>query len=130
MYSKQIEGFLNFLREAQQGYDIAVSSELEANNETQDILHATELKKNTYHEHAQLSKLLCKVRQKRRAAKDTKQQLEPVSDWVSENQKVIHSLEMLLGIVRKAEKNAENRYYNPKTEILKETYGGYEDEEN
>lgn len=32
MYSKQIEGFLNFLREAQQGYDIAVSSAITKKN--------------------------------------------------------------------------------------------------
>ena len=36
--SKQIEGFLDFLREAKTDYNIAVSCEKEANDATQDLL--------------------------------------------------------------------------------------------
>ena len=41
--SKQIEGFLDFLREAKTDYNIAVSCEKEANDATQDLLHSLEL---------------------------------------------------------------------------------------
>ncbi|MCI8704187.1 MAG: hypothetical protein HFE60_07885, partial [Anaerotignum sp.] len=45
--SKQIEGFLDFLRGAKTDYNIAVSSEKEANDATQDLLHSLELYENT-----------------------------------------------------------------------------------
>ncbi len=65
-YSEQIEGFLDFLREAKTDYNIAVSSEKEADDATQDLLHSLELYENTYHEYARAAKTLAKVRQERR----------------------------------------------------------------
>lgn len=89
----------------------------DADNETQDILHKLELGNNSYHETAGLAKLLRTVRQERREAKDNALMTAPVVDWVEENERVIKSLERLLGAVRKAEKSTEGRYYNPKTDI-------------
>lgn len=116
--SKQIEGFLDFLREVKTDYNIAVSSEKEANDATQDLLHSLELYENTYHEYARAAKKLAQVRQERRAAKDAREQLQLVMDWLEENDKVIHGLEKLLGNVRKAEKATEGRFYTPKTDVL------------
>jgi hypothetical protein len=118
--SKQIEGFLDFLREAKTDYNIAVSSEKEANDATQDLLHSLELYENTYHEYARAAKKLAQVRQERREAKDRREQIQPVMDWLEENGKVVFGLEKLLGDVRKAEKAAEGRFYTQRTDVLVE----------
>lgn len=120
-YSEPIEGFLDFLREAQEAYNIAFLSEKEADDETQDILHSLELDENKYHDCAKLSLALAKTRQDRRAAKDIKLRLQPVIDWVEQNAKVIRNLEQLLGVVRKAEKNFDGRFYRPRTDIVEQT---------
>ena len=125
--SKQVEDFLNFLREAQQEYNIALSREKDANDETQDILHTIELYENKYHDCARLSIALRKVRQERREAKDTEQRLKPIVDWAIENMKIVRSLEQLLGEVRKVEKSTENRYYTQKTDIVERILGGKRD---
>lgn len=123
MYSKHIDDFLRFLREAKQEYDIAMLGQSETEKETQDILHAVELDQNTYHEHARLSKTLKEVREERRKAKDKREQLEPIIDWTEENEKTVKELERLLGEVRKIEKKMKNRTYIPRTEILKKVKG-------
>lgn len=117
-YSEQIEDFLNFMRKVKTDYNIAVSSEKEANDATQDLLHSLELCENTYHKYARTAKKMAQVRQERRAAKDTREQLQPIVDWLEENDRVIYGLENLLGNVRKAEKLTEGRFYTPKTDVL------------
>lgn len=124
-YSLGIENFLQFLRDVKEVYDISKLKENDADNETQDILHKLELDDNSYHETASLAKLLRIVRQERRKAKDNALMTAPVVDWVEENERVIKSLERLLGAVRKAEKSTEGRYYNPKTDII-ENFAGKE----
>ncbi len=118
--SKQIERFLDFLREAKTDYNIAVSGEKEANDATQDLLHRLELYENTYHEYARMAKKLAQVRQERRTAKDRREQIQPVVDWLEENGKVVFGLEKLLGDVRKAEKATEGRFYTQRTDVLVE----------
>lgn len=120
-YSESLESFLDFIREAQEKYNIAVLSEKEADDETQDILHSLELSENKYHDCARLSLALVKVRQERREAKDTRQQLQPIIDWAGQNGKTIRNLEQLLGAIRRAEKNLDNRFYRPKTDIVERT---------
>lgn len=117
-YSLGIENFLQFLRDTKEVYDISKLKENDADNETQDILHKLELGNNSYHETAGLAKLLRTVRQERRKAKDNALMTVPIVDWVEENERVIKSLERLLGAVRKAEKSTEGRYYTPKTDII------------
>lgn len=63
------------------------------------------------------------VRQERRQAKDKIICLQPVIDWMEENQSTIKGLERLLGSVRKAEKSIEGRIYHPKTNIVKDAIG-------
>lgn len=123
-YSERLENFLDFLREAQQEYNIAVSSEQEANDATQDILHTLELEENKYHDCARLAVALREVRQERRAAKDKKQQLQPIIDWIAQNGKTIKALEQLLGTARKAEKSLEGRFYKPKTDVVEKALNG------
>lgn len=125
-YSEQIQEFLNFLRDCQQEYNIAVSKENDANDETQDLLHCLELHENGYHNLARISKTLQKVRQERREAKDREQQLQPIVEWASQSNKTIKELERLLGAVRKVEKSTEGRRYTPKTTILGQVFGGKE----
>ena len=114
MTSAGIEAFLSYLRETEQKYRMAEADEQEANDETQDILHSIELQEHGYHDFARLSKELKFVRQKRRAAKDTMSETLPVLEWAEANRAVVKGLERLLGDVRKAEKNTENRIYTPR----------------
>lgn len=117
-YGEQIEGFLDFMRNVKTDYNIAVSCEKDANDATQDLLHSLEIYENTYHEYARAAKKLAQVRQERRAAKDMREQLRPIMDWLEENDRVIYGLENLLGNVRKAERSTEGRFYTPKTDVL------------
>ena len=64
------------------------------------------------------SKIIKSIRLKRRKAKDTKTETEPVVQWIKENAKFTSSLERLLGEVRKTEKYNSNRHYTNKTDIL------------
>lgn len=116
-YSERIADFLNFLREAQQEYNIAMAEEAEANNATQDILHTIELRDNKYHDYARLSIALRDIRQQRRRAKNRIQALQPIVDMAGENAQTIKAFERVLGEVRKAERNAESRVYTPRTDI-------------
>lgn len=116
MCSAQIEAFLSYLRECEQHYHMAEADEQEANDETQDILHSLELEEHDDHSFARLSKELKRVRQKRRVAKDTMSETLPVLDWINANRAVVKDLERLLGAVRKAERNAQNRIYTPRAQ--------------
>lgn len=112
--SQGIETFLNFLRETERQYHIAEANEQEANDETQDLLHSIELEQHDDAEFARMSRDLQRVRRQRREAKDTMSETLPVLDWIDSNRQVIKGLEQLLGQVRKAEKNTENRIYTPR----------------
>ncbi len=116
--SEHISSFLKFLKDIQTDYNIALETEKEADRETQDILHRLELGSDSYHDMARMSKTIKSVRLKRRKAKDTKTEAEPVVQWIKENTKFTSSLERLLGEVRKAEKYNSNRHYTNKTDIL------------
>lgn len=115
--SKGIENFLAYLREMEQLHNISLMNESEANDATQDILHSLELEEHDYHEIARLGKKLKEVRQSRRAAKDLIRQTYPIVEWAENNRSVIKGVEQLLGKVRKEEKNAEGRFYTPRTEV-------------
>ncbi len=118
--SQFISDFLEFLRESQQDYNIAIDIESTKSKETQDILHKIELDDIKYHEYAKLAKALKSIRNERREAKNTKQQLEPLIGWVEGNQAVLRELERLLGELRKVEKNIKNAHYYPRTEVVNE----------
>lgn len=114
-YSKTIDDFLCFLREAEQDYKIANQEEQDANGETQDILHELELLDHKYHEFAQLSKELKEIRIKRREAKNIIESTGPIISWLENNRQTVKNLEQLLGTVRKAQRSVENnKIYTPR----------------
>ena len=100
-YSDNIESFLEFLRQAKRDYQIAIAEEKEKDDASQDLDHRLELHNNSYHDMAKIAKVRAQVRQERRQAKDRQQQLQPITDWIFQNSKVVNSLEQLLGAVRK-----------------------------
>lgn len=114
MTSTDLETFLTTLRQAEQDYRMAQAEEQAQNDVTQDILHALELQKQSYHQLASLARELVQVRQKRRTAKDTVCRMGPVVAWLETNRPVVKSLERLLGELRKAENRLENRVYIPR----------------
>ena len=118
--SKELEQFLDFVNNAESLMDQAIAGQQEAEAETQDILHSLELEKHSYHEMAALSRKLAEIRQTRRQHKDTAAQLTPVVEWTRENDGAVRSLQRLLGDVRKTERNTQNRFYTPRTNVLKE----------
>lgn len=120
--SKELEQFLDFLKSAESQLDQATTGQQEAEAETQDILHALELEKHSYHEMAALSRKLAEVRQNRRQHKDNAAQLAPVVEWARGNIEVVRGLQRLLGDVRKAERSTQNRFYTPRTNVLKEEH--------
>ncbi len=119
-YSEEIEGFLNFLKEAQIKYGEAIDAEAEADAATQDILHNLEICDHTYDELAVLSQGLDKVRNERRNAKDTKEQLQFICNWTDEHRKAFRALEKVLSNLKGYEKAVKTRTYTERTNIIKE----------
>lgn len=114
MISKSIEDFLSFLREMKSTNQYAIDSEREADNLTQDLLHTLELDKHNAVEYTQIAIKLRGVRRQRRAAKDLIATTTPIVRWMEDNDRAIHSIERLLGDVRKEEKAQQNRIYIPR----------------
>ena len=112
--SKELEQFLDFVNNAESLMDQAIAGQQEAEAETQDILHALELENHSYHEAASLAK----VRQTRRQEKDIVAQLAPVVEWLKENDVAVRRLQRVLGELRKVERNTQNRFYTPRTNVL------------
>ena len=121
-----ISDFLKFLLEAETIYAIADVTQDEADNETQDILHAMELDSLSYHDRSRLSSALSAVRQKRRTAKDTAEIMKPVLEWKEKNRAALKSLETILGTVRTLEKDKDNRFYVKRTDIVQRTLQEHE----
>lgn len=122
-YSENIENFLNFMRESQKEYNIAVSEEKEKNDETQDLLHHSELHDDIPCDELAIFQAMKQTRRDRRTAKDTIKLASHILDWVKEYPKAAKGLEKVLGNVRKDETHIENRYYTPKTDIVERTLG-------
>lgn len=117
-----ISGFLNFLREVQTEYNIALEREKDADEETQDILHRLELEEDSWQDMEKMAEVLKAVRRRRREAKDIKMLSEPVLDWLLKNKGIINSMEQMLGEVRKIEKRVKDRRYIEKTGIVEEIF--------
>ena len=118
--SSYVENFLDYLREVESQYNIAIMEQKEAELLTQDLLHKLELEDISHHEYAYLAKELKEIRKQRRIAKDTILCTSPIIQYARDNHKVIKQLEQLLGEVRKAEKSLENRHYTPKANRIGE----------
>lgn len=115
--SEEIKRFLDFIREAEPRYRMALEVVDRENKRTQDFLHAIE-----FEPHAEeRSKIATKVRAsriERRENKDIVEELEPIIEFMADrtNKKAIDQLSQLLGKVRKVEKYHENRTYFPRVE--------------
>lgn len=118
--SAQLESFLRWLRESEAQLRMAQQDEQDCNAQTQDILHRLELSEDGYHETARLGKLLRRVRQRRRTAKDAVEIASLPAGWAQKNKDVTGSLERLLGAMRKAEERQKIREYTPRTDIWEE----------
>jgi len=114
--SQEIESFLNYIRDAEQTYNIANADEDEANKQVQDSLHEIEIDLTAYHKLASNAKNLKSILKERRIAKNTAYRLQPVKEWAEANRHVIKTIEQLLGTVRKIEKKLETRVYTYKSD--------------
>lgn len=115
--SECVAGFLNFLRDIQTTYSVASQMEIDADNQTQDILHRLELNRDSAADMERMAQALQEIRKTRREAKDSKAKAEPVMRWIKENGRMRASLENMLGELRKVEKRILNRSYTAKTNI-------------
>ena len=118
LFSESVENFLNFLREAEQQYSIAQADECEANDRTQDILHAIEFGEYNSRRTAALTKRLRDIRVARRDAKNRIELGEAIGEWVTANRKSIDALQITLGKLRKIEKNILYRKYCDRTDAM------------
>ena len=117
-FSNEIENFLSFCRECVDANRRAAITEMDADNQIQDILHNIELNENYPDDYVLQGLALKNIRKDRRVAKDVIRITYPVVQWVNQNQKTINELEKLLGAVRKAENNTVGRMYSNRTKIL------------
>ena len=115
--SENLKLFLDFIREVESYYPLALEEMHKEEKRTQDFLHAIE-----FEPHAEeRSKIATKMRASRiarRENKDIVEELEPIIDFLSvqSNKKAIDQLTQLLGRIRKVEKYHENRSYHPRVE--------------
>lgn len=116
--SESIKDFLDFLRDVETTYAAYSATEVEANAETQDLLHFLELADQDEATKIAVCNRLKEVRHDRRKAKDYVTQATPVITWIETNRQTVKSLEQLLGSVRKEERRGENRIFAPRTTII------------
>lgn len=121
--SEGIKGFLDYLRDVETTYAAFTTAEVEANSETQDLLHFLELTDQDEATKIALCNRLKEVRNERRRAKDYVTQAGPIVSWIEANRQTMKSLEQLLGAVRKEERRGENRIFAPRTTILDRLQG-------
>lgn len=128
IYSKEIERFLRFLRNASQDNTVLKEDWNDCDSITQDILHSLELEKPTVCQRSKLSSLMSKTRKRRRIDKNTVRITDPIAHWVARNKSVINSLEELLGNVRKIEKSINTVHvYTYRSDAVKEIMCDEED---
>lgn len=116
--SKGLEDFLAYLRDTAEKCRMAEADRVFTDAATQDILHALELGQDKAGDRARLALKLREVRRKRRTAKDTAEQTEPIAAWVKQNPQTVKALERLLGEVRRVERKEQSRTYIPRTSVL------------
>ena len=115
--SEEVKAFLDFIREAEPRYMLALEAMKTEEKRTQDFLHAIEFEPHA----GERSKIATKMRASRiarRENKDIVEELEPIIDFLSvqSNKNAIDQLTQLLGRIRKVEKYHENRSYHPRVE--------------
>lgn len=122
-FSTQIDNFLKFCRFCTDANRQAALTEIDLDNQMQDILHNIEINENYPDDYIVQGIAQRNIRKKRRETKDIQRITFPVVQWVNQNQKTINELEKLLGSVRKAEKSTNGRMYMNRTKILDGLFG-------
>lgn len=115
--SEEVKAFLDFIREAEPRYMLALEAMKTEEKRTQDFLHAIEFEPHA-EERSKIATKMGASRIARRENKDIVEELEPIIDFLSvqSNKKAIDQLTQLLGRIRKVEKYHENRSYHPRVE--------------
>ncbi|MBR6849648.1 MAG: hypothetical protein IKM88_05380 [Lachnospiraceae bacterium] len=115
--SDSIKQFLDFIRECEPRYLMALEIVKTEEKRTQDFLHAIEFEPHA-EERSKIATKMRASRIERRENKDIVEELEPIIEFMADrtNKKVIDQLSQLLGRVRKVEKYHENRSYYPRIE--------------
>ncbi len=111
--SEIVSDFIKLLDKANTMYQSAYDMVGNEDKKSSDILHEFELKKLTASEKAKLGTQLQKNRKNRRYWKDITQVLLPIVDLLKENavNTSLNKTKQMLGYLRKAEENLEDRYY-------------------
>ena len=118
-YSEQLKEVISFFYNCDKEYQWDTQLLQYTDNLTQDYLHELELGGLNYDERAKVATKLSKCRKDRRTHKDKVSELFPISKFFNENKNIIHTLETVLGEVRKEEKAHKNRHYIPRTTEVK-----------
>ena len=115
--SERIKSFLDFVRESETHYNLALEAMETENKRTQDFLHAIEFEPHS-EERSKIATRMRASRIARRENKDKVEELEPLIDFLSvpANRKAVDQLTQILGRIRKVEKYHENRSYHPRVE--------------
>lgn len=124
MYSENLNYILEFFKNCQEDLRFATSDVTDYDRALSDLEHELELGNRRYHEKAKIANRITEIRQERRQAKYTIEQVTPIAEWADKNQKVIKELERLLGEVRKAESHTdpEKLIYNYRTDVVQQLF--------
>lgn len=121
--SEAVSGFLTFVRNCQTELPVITADLVNADKQTQDILHALELRKNSAVQLTKLAKSLTLVRRDRRVHKDNIAIMTVVCDWAKRNESAVNDLKQTLGEMRKIEKGEDERIYIYKTNVVQDSIG-------
>lgn len=122
---EKISGLLKGIEKAKVDYTFAVDELTRCEQLTQDYLHKLELENPKYHEFARIGSALGRCRIDRRNAKDTIARYQPVVDFLEteKGKSAVSQLQLLLGALRKAEKQTFDRVYTPRV-LTEQEYKG------
>ncbi len=112
--SDKLKQFLDFEKDCETAYGLCSDNVPKLDKATQDLLHQLEF--GSYRERNKTANMLAKIRRERRESKDSVALLQPLVELFSTNdgRKFIKQLQLVLGEIRKIEKNMDNRIYTPK----------------
>ena len=121
--SEIISDFLDLMRECTAKYEFNFDEVHRQELLGTDLTHKLELQDLSYHEFAQTAKQIKQCQKDRRVYKDEVEELEPLKNWMVNNQSSFNSINKLLGEVRKAEDKHEERGYMPRVMTYDEWSG-------
>ena len=114
--SQQLADILQVLDQVQKDYTWSQGELVRLDGLCQDYLHMIELQDHDYHNRAKIATALRQCRIKRRIHKDNISFSEHLVTLLSseKGKLMISQLQQTLGAVRKAERTAQDRHYNPR----------------